>query len=441
MSLRFDVCVVGMGYVGVTLAAMLAHRGLRVFGLEVRPEVVACLEDGVAPFHENGLDEILSNVVKTGRLKCAGKVEDGFDCNTFIITVGTPLDSKGNGRLDMICRATEQVAKYMAQDSLVVLRSTVLIGTTRNTVMPILERSRKSFHLAMCPERTLEGNAVKELEVLPQIVGGVNGESARRAVALFGQLTPSTVIVASPETAEMVKLVDNTFRDVQFAFGNEVARACEAVGINAADVIKTGKLGYPRTNVALPGPVGGPCLEKDPHILMQSISRFSNITLEITKSARLINERQPKETIKKLASYVSQHREVDSLHIVLAGIAFKGCPETDDLRGSMAFPIYEAVEYYFAGSSIKVYDPVVKAEALAQAFPSSTVISELEDAVADADIFIIANNHPAFSERSISFYTKRLSEEAILFDYWNHFSPIESGALSGRYFSIGNFSS
>ena len=117
MSSRFDVCVVGMGYVGVTLAAMLAHKGLRVFGLEVRPEVVACLEDGVAPFHENGLDEILSYVVKTEYLKCAGRVDDGFDCNNFIITVGTPLDLNGNGRLDMICRATEQVAQYMAQDS------------------------------------------------------------------------------------------------------------------------------------------------------------------------------------------------------------------------------------------------------------------------------------------------------------------------------------
>jgi UDP-N-acetyl-D-mannosaminuronic acid dehydrogenase len=265
-----DVGVVGLGYVGLTLATALADVGLRVVGIEKRQDVVDAVTAGRPSFQEVGLDRVLSAVVESGRLEAFTEFQPEQSCATYIITVGTPLDGNGRARLDMIESATRQVADSMPDGSLVILRSTVKIGTTRNIVAPILQASGKKFEIAMCPERTLEGNALAELRQLPQIVGADTAETRDRAGRLFSHLTNQVLGVSSLETAEIVKLADNTYRDVWFGFANEVARLCDAVGVSANEVISTGKLGYPRTNIAQPGLVGGPCLEKDPHILRQS---------------------------------------------------------------------------------------------------------------------------------------------------------------------------
>ena len=223
----------------------------------------------------------------------------------FVITVGTPLDKEGTINLDMISNVAHDIARNMGEDSLIILRSTVKIGTSKHIVAPILEKSGVAFDLAMCPERTLEGNAMRELYRLPQIIGADCEIAAERAASLFKSLTRTTLKVSSLETAEMIKLVDNTYRDVQFAFANEVARACETMHINGYEVITSGKLGYERTNVPLPGPVGGPCLSKDPHILMQSVAD-KGISLEITHACRLVNERQPKEVAEFICREVNK---------------------------------------------------------------------------------------------------------------------------------------
>lgn len=437
MREKFDVCVVGMGYVGVTLAAVLADKGLKVFGMEVREEVVTILNSGRAPFFENGLDDLIGSAVLERSLVCGSDFPSGAQCDAFVITVGTPLNKEGTARLDMITRAAVQVAEVMTEQALVVLRSTTMIGTTREIVKPILDQSGKSYFLAMCPERTLEGKAVEELESLPQIIGGVDPESAARARQLFGKLTSTTVEVGSPETAEMIKLIDNTYRDVQFGFANEVARACEAVGVNAAEVIKSGKLGYVRTNVALPGPVGGPCLEKDPHILMQSVKNRSGVELEITRSARLINELQPSRVIKSLAGIIAG-RGITSPIVVVLGLAFKGRPATDDLRGSMAFPICAELSDQIDILDFCVYDPVVPHDAIREAFPNANIIETLSDAVTCADVLVIANNHEEFSRHTAKFYSTRMKSTAIVYDFWNHFSIQDLGEFGERYYSVGN---
>lgn len=266
-SFRYDVGIVGLGYVGLTLATVLAEVGMKVLGVEKRKDVVDLTNAGKPHFSEAGIDEALSRVVKSGNLVSAQDFNPSAPCDVYIITVGTPLNADGKARLDMIEAASRQVAENMPDGALVILRSTVKIGTARTVVAPILEASGKSFAIAMCPERTLEGKALQELRELPQIVGADSQEVRDRAAAVFRRLTNTVVQVATLETAEIIKLVDNTYRDVQFAFANEVARVCEVYGVNAHEVIASGKLGYKRTNVPLPGLVGGPCLEKDPHIL------------------------------------------------------------------------------------------------------------------------------------------------------------------------------
>jgi UDP-N-acetyl-D-mannosaminuronic acid dehydrogenase len=324
----------------------------------------------------------------------------------------------------------------MRDGALIILRSTVKVGTTRDVVSPILEASGKRFDIAMCPERTLEGRALLELRELPQIIGADDPEVANRAASVFRRLTSSVVVVSSPESAEIVKLVDNTYRDVQFAFANEVARLCDAFGVNAHEVISSGKLGYSRTNVPLPGLVGGPCLEKDPHILMQS-ARTQGIDLEITKASRLVNERQPIETVAFISNEIAKRNLPTPLRISMLGMAFKGVPATDDLRGSMSIKVLDALRKAHPEAEFRLFDPVIDPQELAAQFPDVSTSGRIGDAVAGASVVVIANNHPMLG----SIYPRTLSEfispDGFVFDYWNHFSHLPTAELGDSYFAVG----
>ena len=431
------VGVVGMGYVGLTLATVLAEVGHHVIGVEKRQEVVDHTNAGRPHFAETGLSDALAKVVSRGSLVCRTEFDPAEPCGVYIITVGTPLSSEGVARLDMIEAASRQVAQVMPEGALVILRSTVKIGTAREVVAPILQASGKSFDIAMCPERTLEGKALQELRELPQIIGADDPEVRDRAAAVFRRLTKSIVQVSSLETAEIVKLIDNTYRDVQFAFANEVARLCEAFDANAHEVIATGKLGYNRTNVPLPGLVGGPCLEKDPHILFQS-ARSRGIDLEITRAGRLVNERQPSETIELIVEQMSRRGIGAGAKVALLGMAFKGVPATDDLRGSMSLRVLESLLCLRPDVAVHAYDPVIDPVALEVQVPNITACADLEKAIDDADVVIIANNHPALGSMPPVAMLQLMRPAGFIYDYWNHFSNLSDTELGDAYLAVGN---
>jgi len=415
-----EVCILGLGYVGLTLAAAMADVGFRVHGVEIRQTVVDRLNRGEPHFHEPGLASVLQRSLAAGRLSATTTVPEDCPATVFIITVGTPLSSDGLVRMDMIANVAEEVRQRLKPGDLVVMRSTVRLGTTRSVVQPALARARIPYDLAFCPERTLEGVALQELRRLPQIVGGATQSATIRASQLFQFLTPTTVRVADPETAEMIKLVDNAQRDVQFAYANEVARACDAIGISAAEVIGAGKLSYPRTNLPMPGPVGGPCLEKDPYILADGLSPFG-ITPEITLAARRLNERQPADVIAHLgADCRSLPGFPERPSVSLMGFAFKGRPATDDLRGTMARPILAALRETFPEAPIRGYDSVVAAEDIA-AF-GVTPVAGLREAMTGAHLVVIANNHADFAAMPLATYAEAMARPGLIYDFWNNFA-------------------
>ena len=235
-----------------------------------------------------------------------------------------------------------------------------------------------------------------------------------------------------------MKLVSNTFRDVQFAFANEVARVCDAFGVSAHEVISSGKLGYNRTNIPLPGLVGGPCLEKDPHILMES-ARTRGVDLEITAAGRLVNERQPEETVRFISSEIERRALVASgpLKISLVGMAFKGLPETSDLRGSMSIKLLDALKKAHPNAEIGLYDPVTPPDVLASEFPDETIFNRFGDAVSGASVVVIGNNHPSLGTISPRTISEFISPAGFVFDYWNHFSHLPSSELGDSYFAVG----
>ncbi len=431
-----SVCVVGLGYVGLTLAVAMADAGFRVTGAEIRDPVLEMLARGEPHFHEPGLEQILRRTVASGALRCVRNIPADYEGSAFIITVGTPLGTDGRARLDMIENVAREVASRLKKGDLVIMRSTVKLGTTRKVVTRILDGARVPYELAFCPERTLEGRALLELRQLPQIVGGMTPAAAVRAAQIFQFLTPTVVRVSDVETAEMIKLVDNSQRDVAFAYANEIARACDAVGVSAAEVIKAGKLGYPRTNLPMPGPVGGPCLEKDPYIFAESL-RELGLEPEITLAARKLNERQPEEVVEHVAKTLRALGVPKAPVIALLGIAFKGQPATDDLRGTMARPVYEALKRRFPQGSYRGYDPVVSPKDV-QTFglqPCETI----EAALKGAHLAVIMNNHPAFPAMPLAELAAGMARPALVYDFWNCFDARELPLAEGvTYMALGS---
>lgn len=431
------IAVIGLGYVGLTLATVLAEAGLSVVGVEKRKDVVDKIRSGVPHFSEIGLESALRRVTTSRSLNVVSEINEEKPCDVYVITVGTPLNEEGQARLDMIESAAYQVAQHMADGALVILRSTVKIGTTRNVIAPILEKSGKRYDIAMCPERTLEGKALQELRELPQIVGADQPHVQDRAAKIFRNLTNSIVQVSSLESAEIIKLVDNTYRDVQFAFANEVARLCEAFGVNAHEVIVSGKLGYQRTNVPLPGLVGGPCLEKDPHILVQS-ARSRGLDMEITRAGRAVNERQPDETVQFITAQMAKRNMSTMVKVALLGLAFKGIPATDDLRGSMSLKVLDALRKSRPDVLVYAYDPVIDQVELMRSVPGVITSASLTDAVQNASVVIIANNHPALGAMPPIALLKCMQPDGFIYDYWNHFSNLSDKELGTAYFAVGN---
>jgi len=431
------ICILGMGYVGLTLGVAMARAGFSIHGLEICDDIVEALREGKAHFWEKNLDIHLSQAIKNNNFTFSRDLNKTIEASVYIVTVGTPLDEENQARLDMIQNAAKQISEHMQDGALVILRSTVKIGTARNIITPILKATGKKFEIAVCPERTLEGQAIEEISSLPQIIGADSQNTLYRAGKIFNFLTPTVVRVNSLETAEVVKLVDNTYRDVMFGFANEVARLCDAVGISAHEVIKSGKLGYERTNVANPGPVGGPCLEKDPHILSESALAYG-IELDITPASRRVNERQPIEIvdfIKKTSESIKNFPKNPKISFL--GIAFKGRPETNDLRGTVAKPILELVNQKFPNSILQGFDSIVDNKDIAEfgLIPMDTLV----DAFEEANIVIILNNHPIFSQIVLDEKIEIMANDGFIYDLWGLFVGQDIKMLKDfSYYALGS---
>jgi UDP-N-acetyl-D-mannosaminuronic acid dehydrogenase len=423
MPNRDKICIVGLGYVGLTLAVAFAKKGLQVHGVEINKDILNSLENKKAHFSEVGLDKNIDDVISNKSFTFSSSL-DLSDYDTYIVTVGTPLNELGVPRTDMVERSIKDIGDKMKDGATVILRSTVKIGTTRKIAQTLLNKTGKKFHLAMCPERSLEGDALNEMGSLPQIIGANNEATLAKCISLFSQLTPKIISVSKWETAEMIKLVDNISRDVNFAFANEVAALCNEFEIDCYEVIQAGKTDYPRTNVSLPGPVGGPCLEKDGHILINSIPEDKQDLVKITKSGRYTNENQLNYIFEKFEPILNENSK-----ILFAGLAFKGYPETDDLRGSMGIRFLNLFKQKY--SQIYLFDPIVQANDL-QLYGEVEELNSLNNLY---DCIFILNNHSFFKEKGPKKLNDVLSNNGFIFDFWKSFNKIDQ---SNNYFQLGN---
>ena len=415
------IAVMGLGFVGLTLAVVLADAGFPVLGIETQEAVVESLRRGVPHFYESGLANQLRFHI--GRqLQVEAQLHPG-DCDVYIISVGTPVDEEHQPVLKAVEEAARDVGKALKPGDTVMLRSTVPVGTTRKSVLPILEqesglRGGKDFSLVFAPERTVAGKAIKELRSLPQIVGALDPQGAEVAAAIFREITPTIVMVDSLEAAEMVKLVNNTFRDTIFSFANEIALVCEKYGLDAFKIIDAANEGYPRDPVPMPSPgVGGVCLKKDPYLL-RSTAQAMGIDPWILGRSRQVNEYMPFHLFQKFLRFCeATGRQPQDTQAFVVGFAFKGWPETSDMRDSSTLELVRYLRQ--AGVRMSGFDPVINAESIG-ALPGVHACS-LSDGFQDADCVFVLNNHPSYEDWNLHELMKSMHRPALFVDGWHLF--------------------
>jgi nucleotide sugar dehydrogenase len=432
-----NICIIGLGFVGLTVALSFAKKGFNIVGVEKNKSIIKLLQSGKSHFYEPGIENLLKKMIKNKKIIFLSAIPKKINLNTFIITVGTPIDKNKK----IITKHIENVAKelnlVLKNHDLVILRSTVGVGITRKIVLPIIQSKGKKIYLSFCPERTLEGNAMKELMYLPQIIGGLDKVSILKSSQIFKKLTKKIIHVSNIETAEMIKLVDNSNRDVFFAYANEIANICDGYGISALEVIQKGKKNYPRTNLPSPGLVGGPCLEKDPHIMSQSSIVQNNIFPNITIQARNLNENLPIQIIKYIKQFLKINKfKITSLNILLAGIAFKGKPITTDIRGTVAKIIVKEIKKKFRKPNIFGYDPVVKNSDIENL--SIKPINDFYNSINKMDLIIILNNNPFFKKLKFTKFYK-CEKLILIYDFWSNISSSSKEFKKNMYYiSLGN---
>ena len=425
------VGVVGLGYVGLTLAVTLAKKGFTVFGVDRVPRVVEALAAGRPHLFEPGVEEAWRAFLGE-RLHVASALPRE-PLEAVVLCVSTPVESATHAPdLEGLRAAARAVAEGSAPDTLVIVRSTVPVGASRGVVLPELFARWGRARLAFCPERTIQGQALRELEQLPQVVGGLDEASAEAAAALFARVTPHVVRVSSLEAAELVKLVNNCHTDLIYSFGNEVALLAERAGLDPLEVIRAANVDYPRPDLSKPGYVGGGCLSKDPYILLASGKALGHEPWLVGR-ARALNEYLPGHVARRFLELLGQARGgLDGARVVLLGFAYKGWPPTDDMRGAPVLPMLDV--FRAAGVTLVGHDFLVAPQIIRDL---GVEPRPLERAFDGADGVLVVTDHPEYAKLDLGAALAQLRRPALVYDSWRILDEAAVRAAGIRYAAIG----
>ncbi|OPX43749.1 UDP-N-acetyl-D-glucosamine 6-dehydrogenase [Ruminiclostridium hungatei] len=355
------VSVVGLGYVGLPLALEISKAGYRVIGIDVNDRIIAKVNAGNS-YIGDVEDTELSAQVKKGQLHATSDFGALRTADCIIICVPTPLDMNKQPDMSFIKSAIDSVAKYLRRDTLVVLESTTYPGTTEELLKPVLERQsglecEKDFFLAFSPERVDPGNGVFKTKNTPKVVGGMGKDSTELAAALYGNVLEGGIFqVSSPIVAEMEKILENTYRNINIALINEMAIICEQMKINIWEVIDAARTKPYGFQAFYPGPgIGGHCIPLDPFYLTWKAREYDYHTRLIELSGE-INEYMPQYVVERIYRILNRFRKpINGSEVLILGIAYK--PDVADYRESPALKVIELLEEQ--GARISYHDPYI----------------------------------------------------------------------------------
>jgi UDP-N-acetyl-D-mannosaminuronic acid dehydrogenase len=421
--------VVGLGYVGLTLTAALADKGFVVHGSDVSPGVLETLSHGRSHIFEPGVEEVFAEHINT-RIHVGTELPPDT-VEVAVISVSTPVDDiTRRPNLANLAAAARSVAARCRPGTLVVVRSTVPVGTSRRVVLPELRAAwGDDVKLVMAPERTIQGQALRELVELPQVIGGLDEASLRAGVEFFSGLARTIVEVSDLETAELVKLSNNCHTDLIYSFGNEIALIAERHGLDPLEVIRAANADYPRPDLSKPGYVGGGCLSKDPYIMIDSAGGREPF---LVGRARELNEFMPVHVAETVVRMLQETRgETRGTRLAVLGWAYKGWPPTDDMRGTPIAAMMPA--FSAAGITVTGHDPMVSDDVIRQ-YGGEPV--SLDKAFADADAVLVINDHPDYRAIRIPDILGE-ARPAFIYDSWRVLDADAVTAAGIRYAGLG----
>jgi UDP-N-acetyl-D-mannosaminuronic acid dehydrogenase len=376
------ICVIGLGYIGLPTSVMFANNGIQVHGVDVNAAAVEKIRNKQLHIEENGLEERLIAAIDSGNLTVSTTPEKA---DVFIIAVPSPINPDKTADMKYVQAATKSIVPYLEKGNLVILESTVPPRTVEDVMMPILKESGLEMGtellISHSPERVIPGRVFEELVNNSRIVGGINEESSEKTAELYRAFVKGEIFLTDATTAEMVKVIENTYRDVNIAFANELARISEKIGVNVWDAIKLANH-HPRVNIHLPGPgVGGHCIAVDPWFLVEQDPENA----QIIHLSRKTNDSMPQYVANKVKAISDQH-QITNPKIAVLGLSFKA--NIDDMRESPSVEVIHHLKEL--NLEFTAFDPHIKE----QKIPQQTL--KLEEALENADVVLILTEHDEF---------------------------------------------
>jgi UDP-N-acetyl-D-mannosaminuronic acid dehydrogenase len=388
------IVVVGLGYIGLPTSLALASAGNSVIGFDLDANRVQKLQHGIVTFEEKGLDDLFKTAVQKGIKFSSTLPSESF----YIICVPTPYD-KESKRIDpvYVVDAFKEVYQACEPDAVVVIESTISPGTIDRFVRPLI--SDKKINLVHCPERIIPGNMVFELSHNSRTIGADKPEIAEKVKKVYSTFCKGEIVITNIRTAEMTKVVENTFRDINIACANELVKICDEANLDVYEVIKIANM-HPRVHILQPGPgVGGHCISVDPWFLVGDFPMTANLI----KAARMENDSMPGYVLKRVSA-LAKAKGIEPNRIGLYGLTYK--QDVDDIRESPTLQLLE-IENEHLGPSLPVFDPMVKAKAV----PSQ--IMDFDEFLSKVDLVVVMQNHSHLLENA-----SKLSDK-IVFDTKN----------------------
>jgi len=416
-SLR--VSVIGLGYIGLPTAVLIAKSGVDVLGVDNNEAIIKCLNKGSLHIFEPGLDKLLKNALNNGKFSAVSQPKQS---NVFIITVPTPINNKNQPDISYILNAVHSISSVIKKDDLIILESTSPVGTTekvssllqklrKDLILPSTDQKNNDVNIAYCPERVIPGNTLHELVHNDRVLGGITDQCSKQAEEFYKLFIKGNCFRTDSRTAELSKLIENSYRDVNISFANEVSMIADEMGINAWELINISNR-HPRVNILNPGPgVGGHCIPVDPWFIVASSKRA-----DLIKTAREVNLRKTqfvkKQILKEIKEIRSKKSKKRNITITFLGLTFK--PDIDDLRDS---PALEIVSHIVNESnlSILIVEPNIKL--LPLSISEKSKLQNLDSAIKKSDIIVNLVAHKEF--RKIN---KSLLKNKSIMDFQGTFS-------------------
>ena len=383
------ITIVGLGYVGLPLACLCAEKGIEVYGVDTDKNKADLINQGISPIDDPKLK--ISVKKSKGKIRVVASEEAIKNSEAVIVCVPTPVDEKHLPDLTALKSACETIAKSLQNNTLVVIESTIFPGTVEEICLPILKKSNADFYLAHCPERIDPGNKKFTIRNIPRVVAGIDNESTKKAAEFYRRIIDANILeLSSVKAAEATKIMENTFRDINIAFVNEMAKSFDKAGIDITEVIKAASTKPFSFMAHYPGAgVGGHCISTDPYYLI-SKAKEMGFNHDFLILARKINESMPNYTVSLLENELKKlNKNLSGAKVGVLGLAYKA--NVDDVRESPSFEVVHLLKE--RGAEVFVFDPHVK---------KGSNVKDINELLKKSDYIILATAHKEFGDMDLN---------------------------------------